>query len=552
MRVAIYARFSSDLQSAASVDDQFSVCVEHAEREGWQIVERLADHGMSGASLIRPGIQQLLHGALLGSFEVVLAEALDRVSRDQEDIAAVYKRLTFAGVRIVTLAEGTISELHIGLKGTMNALFLKDLADKTRRGLRGRVQAGKSGGGLCYGYDVVRQVDARGEAIRGDRQINDAQASIVRRVFENYANGISPRVIAKALNSEAVAGPTGSTWGPSTIHGNKERGTGLLNNELYIGRLVWNRQRFVKDPMSGKRQARPNAPEAWIIQQVPHLRVIHDDLWARVKARQDDTALGKRDRENGAGFWDRRRPKFLLSGLVKCGVCGSGFVKISEHHFGCSSARNKGTCVNTRGIRMDSLEAAVLAGLQSQLMDDELIEVFCDEYTRHLNQLRMEATGSRSSDEARLVKITRELDRLVEAIVQGVPAGRIREKMKALDHERTTLEAKLATQPGKIPPLLHPKMGDVYRNSVAELRQSLASNPDRAEAVDHIRALIERIVLHPAPEEAIGFVMDIEGDLAGILTLSQKSKKAAELTPDDLVQIKLVAGTGFEPVTFRL
>ena len=95
-------------------------------------------------------------GRVEQAIDVVLAEALDRFSRDQEDTAGLFKRLTFAGVNIVTLAEGDITHLHVGLKGTMNALFLKDLADKTRRGLRGRVELGKSGGGLCYGYKVTR------------------------------------------------------------------------------------------------------------------------------------------------------------------------------------------------------------------------------------------------------------------------------------------------------------------------------------------------------------------------------------------------------------
>jgi site-specific DNA recombinase len=113
----------------------------------------------------RPGIQQLLNDARRGVFDIVLAEALDRVSRDQADVATLFKHLKFA---IVTLAEGQISELHVGLKGTMNALFLKDLAAKTHRGLRGRVEDGKSGGGLCYGYKVVKKLDAHGEPIRGD------------------------------------------------------------------------------------------------------------------------------------------------------------------------------------------------------------------------------------------------------------------------------------------------------------------------------------------------------------------------------------------------
>jgi DNA invertase Pin-like site-specific DNA recombinase len=91
----------------------------------------------------------------------VLAEGLDRLSRDQQDIAGIYKRFQFAGIALHTLSDGgEVSDIHIGLKGTMNALFLKDLAAKTHRGLSGRVAKGKSGGGLCYGYQVVKQYDA--------------------------------------------------------------------------------------------------------------------------------------------------------------------------------------------------------------------------------------------------------------------------------------------------------------------------------------------------------------------------------------------------------
>jgi DNA invertase Pin-like site-specific DNA recombinase len=231
VRAALYARVSSDLQSAASIEDQLRICAERATKEGWQVVERYFDQAISGASLIRPGIQKLLQDADARKFEIVLTEALDRVSRDQEDIAHVYKRMRFKGVRIVTLTEGDVNELHIGLKGTMGALYLKDLADKTRRGLRGRIEAGKSGGGNSYGYDVVKKIGDNGEPVRGDRQINPQQAAIVKRIFEDYARGVSPRKIAKQLNRDGVPGPRGEAWGPSAIHGNWQRGTGILNNE---------------------------------------------------------------------------------------------------------------------------------------------------------------------------------------------------------------------------------------------------------------------------------------------------------------------------------
>ena len=258
-------------------------------------------------------------------------------------MAALYKRLRFAGVMIITLTEGEITDLHVGLKGTMNALYLKDLAEKTRRGLRGRVEAGRSAGGRCYGYDVVLERDAAGERVRGKRQINPHEAAIVRRIFEAYAAGKSPRRIAFDLNREGVPGPDGGAWGPTTINGNRARGTGILNNELYIGRLVWNRLRYVKDPETGKRVSRPNPPEQLIVQQVPDLRILDQDIWDGVKA-----AAGIEPQEYPAGSQGARpsgiasRPRFLLSGLMRCGLCGGGFSKISADLFGCATARQQG------------------------------------------------------------------------------------------------------------------------------------------------------------------------------------------------------------------
>jgi hypothetical protein len=159
---------------------------------------------------------------------------------------------------------------------------------------------------------------------------------------------------------------------------------------------------------------------------------------------------------------------------------------------------------------------------------------------------------NRARDEAELAKINRDLDRLVDALINGVSAERVKDRMKALEAEKTELEARLQTAPQDEKPLLHPAMGARYRNALTELRDALASQNAHHHAVEILRSLIDKIVLHPVEKKASGFLIDIEGDLAGILSLSQTSKKAAGLTPDDLMQIKLVAGVGFEPTTFRL
>src|SRR5215207_9439550 len=402
-RAAIYARFSSDRQRDASIEDQVRLCRERLERDGHVLVQTYVDRAQSGASMLRGGLQALIEDAMAAKFDVVVTEALDRLSRDQADIAGLFKRLSFAGVTIVTLAEGAINELHIGLKGTMNQLFLKDLADKTRRGLRGRVEAGRSGGGNAYGYDVVRAFAATGEPQRGERVVNEAEAQIVRRIFQAYAAGASPRAIAASLNAEGVRGPSGEAWGSSTLHGNPKRGTGILNNELYLGRLVWNRLRYVKDPATGKRVSRPNPPEAWITTEVPELRIIDDALWGRVKARQEASAIGPASTDLNRAH----RPRYVFSGLLRCASCGGSLTMISASHVGCAAARNKGTCTNRRTFNRTQVEVRILNALATRLMDPALFTAFCEEYVAETNRLRAAASSEQRSLEAERERIGR-------------------------------------------------------------------------------------------------------------------------------------------------
>jgi site-specific DNA recombinase len=584
LKVAIYARYSSDNQRDASIADQLRMCRLHAEKQGWHVVEEYTDHAISGASLIRPGIQALMTDAMAGRFDVILSEAMDRLSRDQEDIAGIFKRMSYADVKMFTLSEGEVSHLHVGLKGTMNALFLKDLADKTRRGQRGRVEAGKSGGGNSYGYDVVKKLDANGEPIRGDRTINENQAAVVRRIFHDYAAGKSAKTIAFALNKDGIPSPSGGDWGFSTINGNPKRGNGILNNEMYVGKIVWNRQRFVKDPNTGKRQARPNPESEWVIQETPELRILDDDLWNAVKARQEKNKLTRDD--NGSTdvrtVNHRRRPKYLFSGLTKCSCCGGGYSAISATLIGCSTARNKGTCDNRVNIRRDELESRVLNALRTRLVDPELFAHFCEVFTQEMNRLRMEGRVGIASAEAEIAKIDRELETLLNLILKGGAADALNAKMVSLEKRKKELELFLA-EADEPPPLLHPSMALQYRKRIQQLYESLQDEEEgkRVEAADTIRSLVDQIVLTPVEGKV---EIDVQGDLAGILTISTQTKNPAgerggsqvkmvagagsnlHLLPEQVkmvagtgidhnlqsTPVKMVAGVGFEPTTFRL
>lgn len=527
------------------------MCRLHAEKQGWHVIEEYTDHAISGASLIRPGIQALMTDAMSGRFDVILSEAMDRLSRDQEDIAGIFKRMSYADVKMFTLSEGEVSHLHVGLKGTMNALFLKDLADKTRRGQRGRVEAGKSGGGNSYGYDVVKKLDANGEPIRGDRTINEDQAAVVLRIFRDYAAGKSAKTIAFALNKDGIPAPSGGDWGFSTINGNPKRGNGILNNEMYVGKIVWNRQRFVKDPNTGKRQARPNPESEWVIQETPELRILDDDLWNAVKARQEKNKLTRDDNGNTdvRTVNHRRRPKYLFSGLTKCSCCGGGYSAISATLIGCSTARNKGTCDNRVNIRRDELESRVLNALRTRLVDPELFAHFCEVFTQEMNRLRMEGRASIASSEAELTKINRELEKILDLYLSdALSVEMVKERSKKLEARKADLELFLA-EADEPPPLLHPSMALQYRKRIQQLYESLQDEDEgkRIEAADTIRSLVDQIVLTPVAGKV---EIDVQGDLAGILTISAQTKNPASGAGSS--QVKMVAGAGFEPATFRL
>ncbi len=564
MRVALYARYSSDNQREASIEDQFRICREQAKREKWKIVGTYKDAGISGASMIlRPGIQSLLQDAQAGQFDMVLAEALDRISRDQADVATFFKHLKFAGVPIVTLAEGEISELHVGLKGTMNALFLKDLAAKTHRGLRGRVEEGKSGGGLCYGYKVVKQLDARGEPIRGGREIDEAEANIIRRVFREFASGIGPRTIARRLNEEGIPGPNGKPWGDTTIRGHVKRGTGLINNELYIGRLIWNRLRYIKDPSTGRRVSRLNPESEWLIREVPELRIVDDALWQAVRDRQAVIAdkyanvteavrqHHKKNQLNG-----KRRPQSLLSGLVYCGSCGGPYSLRGAGRFACSNHISKGTCSNSRTIRQEELEERVLSGLKDRMMAPEVAAEAMRAYAEETNRLNRERRSNGDAWQVELAKIEKQIAQIVEAIADGMYHPSMKEKMTKLEARKAELAALLADAPENKPDLL-PTASTIYAKKVAKLTQALNRPAVRQEAAEALRMLIEKIVLTPGQKRG-EIDATLYGELGQILAWTERQalgKASKTNTPGGTssgVLVSVVAGAGFEPATFRL
>lgn len=548
-RVALYARYSSDNQRDASIEDQLRQCRERAAREGWTIVETYSDRAISGASLIRSGIQSLLADAQAGRFDMVLSEALDRLSRDQEDVAGVFKRLRFAGVTIFTLSEGEINELHVGLKGTMNALFLKDLAIKTHRGIRGRVEAGKIGGGNAYGYRVVHRLDAHGEPIRGEREIIPKQADIVLRIFRDYAAGKGPRRIAAELNRENIPSPTGKRWNDATIRGNRAIGSGILNCELYIGVIRWNRQKKLKNPDTGRFAYRLNPESEWIRVEVPELRIVPQALWDAAKAQQDRlTGLyqkqidGARDaartiRGKNSGLNATHRPRTLLSGLVFCGSCGGSYARRGQERFTCTNHMLGNGCGNARTVPGRVLEDRVLAGLHERLMAPDMITEAMSAYAQETNRLNRERRQSGDVTRRDLAETGKAIAEIVRVIEQGGWHRALSDRLTELETKQDSLTARLADIPQNVPDI-HPGIAESWRRRIERLTETLSHPDDALEAADAIRQVIDRIVITPGDRRG-SYSITLQGELGTILDWIDRTGKAGYKSKPETAQSRL-------------
>ena len=233
-RCAIYARYSSDLQSPTSIEDQHQLCRAYAERRSWAVVSLFEDAALSGFGIEhRPGYQQLLAAALSSpaAFEVVLVEDLSRLTRDMAELLRVTTRLRLKGVELVGVSDGIATsqqgaKMHVAVKGLVNELYLDDLRDKTHRGLSGSVARGMSAGGRLYGY---RTVQLTREAKPGDRS-TPARAEVKAGEAE----------IAKHLDGELTVRPLPSTGQErrAEIRGRAKLNSLLEGQEAVCGGVV--------------------------------------------------------------------------------------------------------------------------------------------------------------------------------------------------------------------------------------------------------------------------------------------------------------------------
>lgn len=465
MQLAIYARYSSDKQNPHSSEDQIRGCRKFAKTNKWQILDDhvYSDDAISGSRSDRPSYQRLLRIIKDAErtkhcpFDGVLVEDSSRLWRDNAEQATAMKVFNAVGVRVLGcdgLDTGSGSgNLLLTFKGVMAEEYLKELATRTRRGLQSAALEGVHTGGRCFGYDNVSLPhDGNSKRRPSKLAVNSDQAEVVKRIFQMYAKGNSLKTIAKALNREGVTSPQPrpgrqQTWCPTSIRV-------ILHNERYRGVVVFGKTRKHKKS-DDKRIQRPGIEGDKVRREFPDQRIVSDELWHAVQKRIADikAVYGERGRNGGLskGGNSAGNP-YIFSGLLKCSECGGSLVIVSgkgkghaDSQYGCLNNANRATCKNDTRIRRDVLEAQLLAHLQNEVLQPEVIEYALNRFEAELTKAMKSVAGNMASLDVKRRKIEKELSNFMRVIASGLDSVSVRNEIADRERELQAINAQIVS-----------------------------------------------------------------------------------------------------------
>ena len=512
-RAAIYARYSSTQQEDTSIEDQLRMARDHCAREGLELVEVYTDHAMTGRKKDRPGFLKLLADAEAGRFDTIVIEAVDRLSRNLTHTLEAWDLFKFQGIQLHSVTEGPQSFVTVLLQGYGAQMFSEMIGVHTKRGMQGALARNRTHSS-AYGYDIVEDA-APGEP---NRRINPDEAAIVRRIFENTAEGLSAVAIARALNAEGVPAPKGGSWDASTIRGHAARGYGILHNKLYLGLAVTCATTRHYHPKTGVKRTEATPLEKRE-REISGLRIISDDLWARSRAQINRAAQRVSDKPGGANPEAARRNRYLLSGLLVCGCCGANYVKASATSFRCNESR-KYACENRVSISQKRIEARVFGRIRDAFRSPEMLEAFTE--ALEAERRKIEASDPHK-DADRLQKQLGKAEgarkAILDAIEGGAPFALYRARSEEIEAEIAELEQSLRRFRAKAETAAAamPDPAALFDGAIERMEQLLGDSELVDQASLFLRQIIRRIVLVPEAGAQHGLSVKLETDFAALL-----------------------------------
>src|SRR5262245_3134500 len=284
MICAIYARKSTDQTAIADTEKSVARQVDHAKayatRKGWSVADEFIyiDDGISGAEFAnRPGFLRLMNALKpRPPFQVLIMSEESRLGREQIEVSYALKQIVSAGVRVFFYLEdrertldSPTDKIMLSLTAFADELERDKARQRTYDAMIRKARAGHVTGGRLFGYDNVRLES------HVERRINEAEAGVIRRIFELSIQGYGVKDITKQLNVEGAPSPRAQqgrsqSWSPSSVRG-------VLYRDVYRGRVTWNKTRKRNQWGIHKQASRPASD--WLERVAPDLQIVSDDAW---------------------------------------------------------------------------------------------------------------------------------------------------------------------------------------------------------------------------------------------------------------------------------
>jgi site-specific DNA recombinase len=458
----------------------------------------------------------MLGAAKRSEFDILLVDDLSRLARDQVESERVIRYLEFRSIRIVATADGYDSQTKTAtrkiqrtVKGPVNEMRLDELRDQVHRGLTGQAIKGYWCGGRVYGYALRPILDqtrrdpyGQPERVGTKLEVDPEQAGIVREIYRRYADGASCRTIAKDLNNRGVPS-AGSTWKRKV-----RRCSGwvnsairtILKNPLYTGRVRWNTGGYVRDPDNAKRVWRERPQDEWVEHCDESVRIISDELFQRAQERNRIRSNSDTRMKSGG------RPKYLLSGLLHCGICNAHYILHDARSYACSGHKG-GACDNHIRVRRDALESAILGPLRNEMLAPERVAQMAKEMQRDLLE-RMHKVKVRAAEQPQeLQELDARIARLRNRLAAGDPDITPDELQAALDraeYKRRELAEPRPTHVSESAKLLTilPNAAELYRRQIT-LGLDGAHPQIMLKARLAVRELLGQIRLEPGADGSL-------------------------------------------------
>lgn len=381
IKVAIYVRVSTEEQAEQgySIDAQLDTLRKYCKQNEYEIYDEYVDAGISGKSTENLfALQRMLIDVEKRLFDLVLVWKFNRLARKTVDLLNMvegFKRqdISFRSVSENFETETPVGEFILQTLSGIGELERKTIVENVKMGMKQRAKTGKHNGKLPLGYQSI--ADPSDPSGRSNVVVVEAEAIIVRKIFELYAAGRGLKSIANELNHSGYKTKTGNTFSTTAI---KE----ILNNPFYNGKIRYNRY----ENWSNKRRRGKSADP--IIVDGVHEAIIHDALWEKVQF------LLQKKSFTPSRIFDG---EFLLSGLIRCPKCGAAMVAsrtrsktktgeiVNRLYYSCGAFRSKGSSVcSANSIRKQEAEEEVLNRLTRILSKDRILRAIVDKINHKL------------------------------------------------------------------------------------------------------------------------------------------------------------------------